>query len=272
MMWRIGNLLDLHEQIRWLHEHRFEAVAFWTSAGEPGVWQGFEFASAAPADVRALRAALADFEAVDLHADAPLTGVSALPRLRRTLAFAAELGASTVTVHVESRSPRRQDELASLDAAAQRANVRVGLELTADYGLALSPATPHLGLTLDVGHVSFEGGAGYREFGSLAGLIDHVSSRLFHVHAHDYDGLLDHLPIGAGRLNWNEIAAALKRVRYAGVVCLELNPDRASPGQLLASRDRLTELLASPSAVALAVPPRPPPLPYQPFTHRSLLP
>ncbi|MBM3957720.1 MAG: sugar phosphate isomerase/epimerase, partial [Gemmatimonadetes bacterium] len=109
--------------------------------------------------------------------------------------------------------------------------------------LAMQEATPRIGLTLDVGHLSFEEGAGYREFGSIGGLIRYVGRRLVHVHAHDYDGVRDHLPVGAGRLDWDDIAEGLRSIGYEGVVCLELDPDRATPEQLLQSRDRLRELL-----------------------------
>jgi sugar phosphate isomerase/epimerase len=243
MMWRIGEVVDLFAQLRWLRERRFDAVAFWTCAGQPGVWQGFDFGSATHDGVPRLQSALAGFQAVDLHADVPLADEPTLRRLRHIITFGAELGARTVTVHPEADAAWLREALLSLDEAAERADLRVGLELTRHYDLAMCSATPRVGLTLDVGHVSFEGGAGYREFGSLAGLIEHMGDRLFHVHAHDYDGALDHLPLGAGHLDFDAIASALKRVGYSGVVCLELNPDRATPEQLLASRDRLQQLL-----------------------------
>ena len=248
MMWRIGRILDLHEQLGWLRANRFGAVAFWTCAGEPGVWQGFDFASAAQEDVRALRAALEGFRAVDLHADVPLWDEETLRRLQRITAFGGDLGASTVTVHVEAEGPWLREALGSLEEAAETADVRIGLELTCSYDLAMGDTTPRVGLTLDVGHVSFGDGAGYREFGSIGGLIRHVGSRLVHVHAHDYDGALDHLPVGAGKLDWTDIATGLRSIGYRGVVCLELNPDRASPEQLLDSRDRLKTLLVASAA------------------------
>lgn len=258
MIWRIGDWLDFGEQVDWLRRHRFGAAAFWTCAGREGVWQGFDFAEARPDEVARLRERLSAFASVDLHAATPLSaapadrapGPNAIDELHRTVQFAGDIGAATVTMHIEDLGQDKEGSgdaltthLGYLNYAARATGVKIGLELTHSYGLAQRADTPHIGLTLDVGHVSFDGGAGYREFGSIAGLIEHIGSRLFHVHAHDYDGVHDHIPLGAGRIDWPPIIEALKRIGYRGVLCLELNPDRASPQDILASRDRLLELL-----------------------------
>jgi len=258
MLWRIGQLLDFGDQLGWLRREGFEAVAFWTCAGQPGVWQGFDFASATDDDIRRLAAEMGAFASVDLHAAVPLRAGSreeartnsALETLQRTVEFAGRIEAATVTVHLERSGeggPQSPEALVTLlgylNYAAHATGVRIGLELTHGYELALRADTPQIGLTLDVGHVSFDDGAGYREFGSIAGLIEHIGSRLFHVHAHDYDGVHDHIPIGTGRIDWPPVVEALERVGYQGVLCLELNPDRASPEDIVKSRDRLLELL-----------------------------
>lgn len=258
MIWRIGEILDFHEQLDWLREVEFEAAAFWTCAGRPDLWEGFDFAAVTPTEVTRLRDELSAFASVDLHAATPLSigpedngGTSeALDELQRTIEFAGQIAAATVTVHIEAPQQHGPDvrdalirHLGYLDHAARAADVRVGLELTHSHDLAMQADTPWVGLTLDVGHVSFEKGAGYRDFGSIAGLIDHVGARLFHVHAHDYDGVHDHIPIGSGGIDWPPIIEALKRAGYRGVLCLELNPDRASPADILESRRRLVELL-----------------------------
>ncbi len=210
----------------------------------PGEWEGFDRASASAARLARLRAALSAFASVDLHAATPITaGGDSAEELLRTIAFAAEIGPATVTVHVEAPvTDALIATLRQLDRAAEAAGARIGLELTDSYDLALRDDLPQTGFTLDVGHVSMDEGAGYREFGSLPGLVEHMAGRLVHVHAHDYDGSLDHPPIGTGALDWPGIMQALRRVEYQGVLCLELNPDGASPDDLLASRDRLQEL------------------------------
>jgi len=236
MAWRIGSTVDLRDQLAWLAEHGFEAVSFWTCAGQPGVWEGFDALTAGPADVKALQRALQAFPVVDLHAH--LTSPD--PQLERVVAFAGEVGADTVTVHLDAADVPALDQL---NDRAESAGVRIGLELTEQYDLALRPEAPRVGLTLDVGHVCFEDGAGYREFGSIPGLIEHIGDRLFHVHVHDYDGDLDHLPLGKGFIDFPGIVRALAAGGYEGVLCLELNPGRATPGELLQSRDRLEALI-----------------------------
>ena len=69
MLWRIGDdILDLHDQIRWTADRGFQAVGFWTCAGQEGMWQGFDVATASARDIARLVSALAPFESVDLHA------------------------------------------------------------------------------------------------------------------------------------------------------------------------------------------------------------
>jgi len=71
MVWRIGDCVDFFGQLDWLRSHHFDAVAFWTCAGEPGVWEGLDLASASADRVARLRSALSAFASVDLHAATP---------------------------------------------------------------------------------------------------------------------------------------------------------------------------------------------------------
>ena len=123
MAWRIGSTVDLRDQLAWLAEHGFEAVSFWTCAGQPGVWEGFDALTAGPADVKALQRALQAFPVVDLHAH--LTSPD--PQLERVVAFAGEVGADTVTVHLDAADVPALDQL---NDRAEPAGVRIGLELT----------------------------------------------------------------------------------------------------------------------------------------------
>jgi sugar phosphate isomerase/epimerase len=78
---------------------------------------------------------------------------------------------------------------------------------------------PRLGFHLDVGHANLSKPKGARIFE----LIDLFGSRTKHVHVSDNDGSGDqHLPIGAGRIKWGEVCAALKRIGYDGTVTLEV--------------------------------------------------
>ena len=250
MLWRIGDdILDLHDQIRWTADRGFQAVGFWTCAGQEGMWQGFDVATASARDIARLVSALAPFESVDLHAhrSLPVVGgderVGAMADLQSGVRFAGEIGAQTVTMHLDDESAVSDDTrsalLPALDALnewAADSGVRLGLELTSHYDL---------GLTLDVGHVHFRGGEGYRAFGSVAGLIDAISRRLYHVHGHDYDGVLDHLAIGDGMIEWAGVVSALSLAGYDGVLSLELNADRASAEALLRSRGLLMDWIVA---------------------------
>jgi sugar phosphate isomerase/epimerase len=63
------------------------------------------------------------------------------------------------------------------------------------------------------------------------------------MHLHDYDGKLDHLAIGNGKIDFHQILHALVRIRYNGSLCLELNPDVVTPEGILQSRTALQKIL-----------------------------
>jgi sugar phosphate isomerase/epimerase len=266
MIWRIGEMLDFFEQLDWLRRHRFEEVSFWSYAGAADKWRGFDLAAAGTQELARLKTALRDFNEVDIHApsapwsdldpglvssDAAVQG-QALDDLRRLLDRCAECGVKVLTIHAAPPSAvarpewrrRMEDWLAQADGSARQSGVRIGVELTSDYDLVMSPVLAHVGLTVDTGHMQFNGGAGYRAFGTLGALIERVGPRVFHVHAHDYDGLHDHLAIGRGRLDFAEILRALNRIGFAGSLCLELNPAVVSPEGILESRAALERTLA----------------------------
>jgi sugar phosphate isomerase/epimerase len=78
---------------------------------------------------------------------------------------------------------------------------------------------PALRLTLDVGHACI-GGKGVRR---NLDFIDRFPNRLAHIHVSDNFGLDDnHLPIGAGTIDFPPIVKALKRTGYDGTVTLEI--------------------------------------------------
>jgi sugar phosphate isomerase/epimerase len=269
MIWRIGDKLDFFEQLDWVREHEFQEVSFWSCPGQPGKppspkasaarrsfseggWQGFDLVSAEPADFSRLKAALRDFEDVDIHApSAPWsdldTGLASpdaavrqrsLDTLRKLLERSAECGTKVLTLHVTNTNACPA-WLAQADTFARECGVKIGLELTSDYNLVTAPSLTNTGLTVDVGHMQFKDGAGYRAYGSLGALIERVGGRVFHVHVHDYDGVHDHIAIGQGRIDFAEIMSALAKIRYAGSLCLELNPDLVPPQGILKSRDAL---------------------------------
>ncbi len=243
MVWKTGPILDLYDQIAWFREQGLTGVAFHTAPALSGDWASFDVRAATEDDRLRLKAAVAGFAEVSVHAefdnyDVILSSPNDLVRrasvesLRDSLDLAAYLGAPVVTVHEgasrawappEMRREALARSIGDLAELAEQRGVDVAFELTRDYDLVLAAGGP-VGVTLDVGHVSFDDGAGYRPFGTIGGLIRHLAARLVHVHVHDYEGVHDHLALGAGNLDFADIIGGLLDIGYAGMLCLELSP------------------------------------------------
>lgn len=261
MVWRIGEVLDFYQQIAWFEHHGFEGIAFHTAPCLTGEWASFDVRQASAAERSPLKEALARFAEVSLHGefdnyDVCLCSPNEMVRqasvqtLRRTLELAAEIGASVVTVHEGTsgsgapegmRRAALANSIGELAVIGADAGVAIGFELVRDYDLVLQAEGP-VGITLDVGHVSMDDGAGYRRFGSLSDLTRHLGGKLVHVHVHDYDGEHDHLALGAGSIDFAGMMDALSDIGYAGMLCLELNPDRTKPEDYVRGKELLMRL------------------------------
>jgi len=91
-------------------------------------------------------------------------------------------------------------------------DARVGVEEMR----AVLAADPRLGFHLDVGHAHV--GAQ-----SLQGFVAAFADRLAHVHLSDNNGEHDdHLPLGAGRIDWPWALGLLKKAGYDGTITLEV--------------------------------------------------
>jgi len=261
MAWRIGNRVDLFEQIAWIRENGFEEVSFHTAPGVEGVWQGFCPFEKSEEDVRQLREAVSAFDQVDIHAPFapydtflaarnPRVLETCLKELKMAIKLAHRLGAHTVTIHADAAPSVARDtnvrsamidSLKRLAHGATNSGVLIGVELSKDYELVRQTGCPNVGLTLDVGHMSAS--EGYRDYGSIGGVIRAFSDRVFLMHMHDYDGTHDHLAIGKGKIDFEEIVSALCEIGYAGSLCLEVSPDRNTPEEMVQSRNRLREII-----------------------------
>ncbi|MCX7827192.1 MAG: sugar phosphate isomerase/epimerase [Verrucomicrobiae bacterium] len=239
MIWRIGDILDFDKQVEWVAQAGFESISFHSSAGVPGKWQGIEPATADANQRRRIKRLLSRFVGYEIHApfDAVLRTETPEPVLRRlgeVPAVAGAVGASIVTVHVEA--PRKgssdtlwQKALDRLDAAATQAGVRIGLEFNSGFEWLRQPRRPRIGATLDIGHMYHRDGAGYRPYGTIGALVKFLDEVLFHLHVHDYDGKDDHIEVGTGRIDFDDVLRNLNAIGYRGALCLELNPDRCPP-------------------------------------------
>jgi sugar phosphate isomerase/epimerase len=100
---------------------------------------------------------------------------------------------------------------------------------------------PSLKMTLDTGHAHMQSKGGKR----VLRFIDRFGSRIDHVHANDNFGKEDnHLPIGAGTIDFPKITRALKKIDYNKTVTLEVfSRDR---DYLRISREKLAAMFAAP--------------------------
>jgi sugar phosphate isomerase/epimerase len=156
--------------------------------------------------------------------------------LRQCFGIFAEVGAEVVNVHPDSMPTviprdvvieRNAQAVASLAEAAQSAGVRLMVEnmgrsfATPGELRPLFAAAPGAGFHLDVGHAHL--GRRAQDPNRTAELVDAFSDRLAHVHVHDNLGVDDlHLPLGAGSVDWPEVAEALRRTGYDGTVTIEI--------------------------------------------------
>jgi len=261
MVWELGERSFL-EQFAWAADNGFDAVAFHTSP-LLAPRRGIDPETMTPDDWVALKAAAMPFADVDIHApfdNYDLSLVTPNERVRQasievfelSLQMANRLKANTVTLHPTiTRSGIGADEqerllvesLIALDETASALGVQVGLETTEHFDIFDRVSFESVGITVDVGHLSFHGGKAYEPWGSLAGLIKHVGQHIVHVHLHDYDGEHDHIPLGAGHIDFAAIVKALTAVGYDGALCLELAPSPTLEDGYKASRDLLRALL-----------------------------
>lgn len=260
MAWRIGDILDVHEQIEWIRDAGFDGVAFHASPGVPGQWRGVDPAEADEKTVARLRDQIAGFAMCEIHAPfahtlKPGSPMTAVEGLLPTLDFAGAVGATVVTAHAAlpaTMSPACaalwRGALARLNASAQDNSVTVGLELTEEFDRLAELALPDTGVTLDIGHMYANEGRPLEPFGSLGEVVRHIAEMLVHVHVHDYDGVNDHIELGSGRVDIDDLLAALRETEYGGALCLELNPDLVSPEAMRRSldwiRSRIEKLIA----------------------------
>lgn len=257
MVWRIGDILGVEEQIDWMQAAGFDAVSFHASAGTLGHWQGLEPAETDRKKRNHIRGRVSQFTMCEVHAPfqlevTPESTVEFVEELGACIKLAHDVGASIVTVHATPPSNVAnpglwERNLDRLEQMASNDGVRVGLELMHGFEWLTQNPRPHLGITLDVGHMYHHNGAGYRHYGSMRSLIHALGKSLIHLHVHDCihlpktDEISDHCEVGTGIVDWPDVLQALARSRYQGALCLELNPDRVSPDGMRRSLDWLRQ-------------------------------
>ena len=254
MLFRIGELLDIDQQLAWARNAGFDGVGFHASPGVPGQWRGIDPRACDAKERKRLRRELKGFSFLEIHAPFEIelrseTLATDTAALTSVLAFARDLGVGVVTVHGQlPGSPADSDSsgwrvpMQELNAEAARARTRVGLEITSGFDVVRSWGLPNVGVTLDVGHMYASANRRtLQDFGGIGNLIRHVADTLFHLHLHDVDGDTDHIGIGTGVVAFDEIAAALLDVGYRHDMMLELNADRVTPEGIRRSAQHVRE-------------------------------
>jgi sugar phosphate isomerase/epimerase len=183
---------------------------------------------------------------------------ASLNEVLESLEVAAELRALKVVLHpsiimglsVFVMDKARQYALKSLEATVEKAN-HLGLCLCIENMFPQSHSLvdpedfveifekfPTLKLTLDTGHAHIQSKGDKKTLD----FIEMFSDRIGHVHANDNFGRRDdHLPIGAGTIDFPKIMKALKAIGYDDTVTLEVfSKDR---DYLRVSRDKLAAML-----------------------------
>ena len=244
MAWRIGNILDLHEQIDWIYEAGFDAVGFHASVGVSGQWEGIEPGSADEARRQRFLEQVERFAMAEIHA--PFSSVltsdalsSSVDSLLPVLDFAGEVGVDVVTIHAAlpedagtGLASKWRQALERLNSCAVQNELLIGMEITEGFECVASLGMPNIGVTLDVGHMYFHDGRRLEPFGTIGDLVRSLGDTLVNLHMHDYDGTHDHIEPGTGMVDLTGVLVALSDIGYRRGMCLELNPDRVPPDGL----------------------------------------
>jgi sugar phosphate isomerase/epimerase len=159
--------------------------------------------------------------------------------LKKTIMLANKLRATHITTHIGycNRLPdpkksktralqRLAVNLKELISTCRRCKVKLALENVNPVGdncefiylgdsiedfdfLFLRLKSPYINLCLDVGHANTGQG--------VLAYIKEFSSKIICVHYHDNKGRYDeHLEVGEGTVPWRKVAAAFKKINFAG--------------------------------------------------------
>ena len=254
MLWRIGDVLEIDEQIAWTKNAGFDGIGLHASSGSPPNWRGVEPSECTGECRAALREQVEELAYAEIHAPFAIelkSGelASGLAALRPVLSFAKDIGAGIVTVHADIPGAPTDDEAASwrdamgiLNDDAEAADVLVGLEIMDGFDAVLAWNLPRVGLTLDVGHMYLPAQTHVLErHGSIGSLVRHIGGKLFHLHMHDVNGDVDHIEVGTGCVDIDDLLAVLKDAGYQRAMTLELNPSRVSPDGIRRSMESMRE-------------------------------
>jgi sugar phosphate isomerase/epimerase len=260
---RIGNQTNCHVPARLPYEfalrHHFDAFEWFSDKGRAGWCEE----SMRAADRHELRRAAAD-AGLRFSIHAPFAADPVDPAgaeaIRRSIDFAADVGAPLVNVHLfpQHAAGRFAEALGPLLEAARAPGVALSLENTpqtspddcnAVFGVlaAMPEAVGRVGMCLDMGHANLYPATRNDYIGFVDRLGEHVP--IIHWHAHENWGDRDsHLTLFTGPSSRDErglraLVRRLVRRGFEGSVVLEQWPQ--PPELLVQARDRLLRLVAA---------------------------
>lgn len=162
---------------------------------------------------------------------------ASLKRLKQSMAYANELNAELWVLHPGQitgitpfypGSAWRQNirSICLLHEAAQEYGLRMAVEnvpqkygsimkTTEDFArLYLETGLNDIGIVLDTGHANLEA--------QIERFLTKLPEKIFELHLSDNMGENDqHLGIGYGKIDWEQLAAQLKRINFNGIIMIE---------------------------------------------------
>ena len=187
---------------------------------------------------------------VNITASNPGIRANAIEQLQRTIEFAGVIGADVVVIHhgtpaafvsVEQFFEQSQCALMKLVECAHEHGIKLAVENMHPYFspeqlMDLIAPFPQewVGICLDTGHcplcyVPHELRTPQSANEALENATRTFGTRLFNIHAHDYDGKSDHRGIGRGWFDWNRFIGILHEIGYDGALMLEINEEDDIP-------------------------------------------
>jgi sugar phosphate isomerase/epimerase len=251
MSWSIGvatgACIDrpICEVLQTLHDAGASGVELGTPPRHFDLWKASEVAAVGDRlqqlPLRAVSIHAPFGESLDLAHPDPRhrhAGIDATIAAARTL---KQLGGHIVVAHPSDLVRHGADVVARLDASAASLRAVAAACRAEGMQLAIESPLPHLigghpdefawllanigdgaGVCLDTGHVAL--GRFWQRFIALC------EGRLVHVHASDNHGHYDdHLVPGEGTIDWVEVAASLRAIRFEGWAMLELRCPGEAP-------------------------------------------
>lgn len=195
----------------------------------------------------------APFADINIASPSKLMLRASLKRLKQSMAYAQALNAKLWVFHpgmqtgISAFYPGRDwtqniQSIRLLCKAAEEYGVKIALENLPEPFPFTMKSVEHFakfyketsldtGLVLDVGHANIN-----KQIGLF---LTTFKGKIVHIHASDNMGELDqHLGIGYGKINWQQLAQTLKEIAYDKTVILE------SVEHVEESLSKLTQLLA----------------------------